>query len=196
MICAIVLAAGRSRRMGTQKLLLPFAGKTVIAHIVDQLLATKVARVFVVVGADAEAVAGALGGRQITLARNPDPDAEMLSSIRCAFAVLPDTCTAAVIALGDQPSMSPAIVDQLIEHFLTGSHGIIVPFHDGHRGHPMIVSVRYRDEIINKHDESGLRGLLDSHADDVLRIPFDGSVLEDMDFPEDYRRALARFSPL
>ncbi|HSZ54861.1 MAG TPA: nucleotidyltransferase family protein [Tepidisphaeraceae bacterium] len=196
MICAIVLAAGRSRRMGTQKLLLPFAGKTVIAHIVDQLLASKVGHVLVIVGAEAEAVGAALGGRQITLVRNPDPDAEMLSSVRCGFASLPNDCAAALIALGDQPSITPDIVDQLIERFLTGSHGIVVPFHDGHRGHPMIVSARYRDEIMDQHDDSGLRGLLDAHAAEVFKLPSGDSVLEDMDYPEDYRRALARFSPL
>lgn len=180
--------------MGTQKLLLPYAGQTVIGRIADQLLASRVRRVFVVVGSDAQGVASALQGRPVTLVPNPDPDAEMLSSVRCGIAALPGECSAVVIALGDQPSITPAIVDQLIERSLAASHGIVVPFHAGHRGHPMIVSMRYREEILNDHGNSGLRGLLDAHADDVLKVCSGGSVLEDMDFPEDYQQALERLN--
>lgn len=194
MICAIVLAAGRSRRMGTQKLLLPYAGKTVIGHIADQLLASRVDCVFVVVGSDARGIAIALAGRPLTLVPNPDPDAGMLSSVRCGIGAMPEDCTGVLIALGDQPTITPAMVDQLIDHFTTSGHGIVVPSHHGHRGHPMIVPMRYRDEVMHQHEKSGLRGLLDAHGDQVLKIPFDDSVLQDMDFPEDYQRALARIA--
>src|SRR5262249_6598992 len=100
MIAAIVLAAGRSRRMGTQKLLLPWSGQTVIGHIVDQVLAAGLNQVCVVVGADREAVSQALGNRPVTLITNPDPDAEMLSSVRCGIQSLPMECDAAMIVLG------------------------------------------------------------------------------------------------
>jgi molybdenum cofactor cytidylyltransferase len=197
MIWAIVLAAGRSRRMGTQKLVLPFGGKALIAHIVDQLLQSKVDRVVcVVAGADAKAITEALGDRKLTAVANPDPAAEMLSSVRCGFAALPPECKAALIALGDQPSIAPALVDRLIGQFRSGKWGIVVPFHDGHRGHPILISTTYRNEILSRHDDTGLRGLLDAHEDDVLKLPCDASVLDDMDYPEDYRRALARISPL
>jgi molybdenum cofactor cytidylyltransferase len=180
--------------MGTQKLLLPFAGKTVIGHIVDQLIQGKVDRVCVVIGADAEAVGKALSGRELALVRNPELDAEMLSSARCGIAALPAECEAALIVLGDQPAISPALVDRLIEEFRDHKGGIIVPVHVGHRGHPMLISMKYRDEIMTGHDHSGLRGLLDAHQEDVLKLPADESVLQDMDFPEDYKRALSQIS--
>ena len=195
MIRAIVLAAGRSRRMGTQKLLLPFAGKNVIAHIVDQLLESAVDGVSVVVGADAGRVTAALEGRAVTLILNPDPDSEMLSSVRCGFAQLPPECGAALIALGDQPSVNPELINKLIAEFQTGGRGIVVPVHDNHRGHPMIIASRYRDEILSSCHDTGLRGLLNAHSDEVLRVHVSTpAVLDDMDYPQDYQRELAKLN--
>lgn len=191
MICAIVLAAGRSTRMGTQKLLLPFAGKTVIGHIVDQLALTKAERIIVVVGADADQIAAALGGRRVTLVSNPDPRAEMISSVRCGFAALPQAVRAVVLALGDQPAITSSLVDQLFAEFETGKKPIVVPVHDNHRGHPMIISTDFRDEIMSRHDEAGLRGFLDAHETEVLRVPIENdAILSDIDNREDYRREL------
>ena len=91
MISAIVLAAGKSSRMGTQKLLLPLADGTVISTVVDQILGAATAnieQVIVVVSSHAssgDAIAKALAGRSITLIENPDPNAEMLSSARCGL---------------------------------------------------------------------------------------------------------------
>ena len=105
MICAVVLAAGLSRRMGVQKLLLPFAGKTVIAHIVDQILASNIDDIYVVVGHESERVRRELSERNVTIVSNPDYESGMLSSVRCGLAALPEECRAVLVALGDQPSI-------------------------------------------------------------------------------------------
>ena len=89
MICGIVLAAGQSRRMGTQKLLLPWAGKTVIAHIVDETLAAGLDRLLVVVSSDAERIAQALTGRPVTFVPIPTPTATCLAQSAAAFALCP-----------------------------------------------------------------------------------------------------------
>lgn len=194
MICAIVLAAGRSTRMGVQKLLLPFGRHTVIGRIVDEVAGSSdVDRVVVVTGADAEAVTDALDGRDVQFVHNPEPHAEMLSSVRCGLAELPGDCEAVLIVLGDQPSVQSHWVAQLVEAFRTRRRGIVVPVYEGHRGHPMLIAARYRPEILTAHDDAGLRGLLDTHDDDVLRLPIQTSaVLEDMDYPADYLRELER----
>ena len=193
MICAIVLAAGCSRRMGTQKLLLPFAGKMVIAHIVDEVLASPVSEVFVVLREDSEAVSAALVGRRWTAVVNPDPDGDMLSSVRCGLRAVPPGCEAVMAVLGDQPAITSGLIGEMTRTFATCGRGIIVPVHTGRRGHPLLFSSRYCEEILTAYDNLGLRGVLQAHPDDVfeLNVPTP-SVLSDMDQPADYVRELNR----
>ena len=196
MICAIVLAAGRSRRMGTQKLLLPFAGTTVIGHVVDELLAASVEEVHVVAGLRAGRIAAELAGRRVHLVTNPDPEAGMLSSVRCGLRALPPECTAALVALGDQPSITSATVDDMVRAFAAADRGILVPVHSGRRGHPLMFAAAYRDEVLTRFDDVGLRGLLRAHPDDVLEWPANSpAVLSDMDRPADYQRELDGTAP-
>ena len=114
MICALVLAGGESRRMSVQKLLLPFGGQTVIAHIADRLRESAVDEVFVVVGHDGALVAAAIAGlsvpvrvrpcSSVTIVHNPDYRTGMLSSVRAGLKALPRECAAVLVALGDQPA--------------------------------------------------------------------------------------------
>jgi molybdenum cofactor cytidylyltransferase len=150
MICAIVLAAGQSRRMGTQKLLLPFAGSTVIAVIVDQLLASQVDERLVVVGRDREALAAALTGRPVQFVVNPADESEMLDSLRCGLRALPDDCEAVLVVLGDQPGLTSALVDGMLSAFHTDGPGLIVASHEGRRGHPLLVPAACFDEVLTR----------------------------------------------
>ncbi len=192
MICAVVLAAGLSRRMGVQKLLLPFGGKTVIAHIVDQILASDVEEVCVVVGHEGERVRRELPDRPVSVVTNPDYKSGMLSSARCGLAALGQECQAVLVALGDQPSITSRLIDRMVRSFEATEKQILVPFCNGRRGHPVLFSQVYRDEILTHYDDVGLRGLLHAHPDDVFELSVStSSVLSDMDCPEDYRRELA-----
>jgi molybdenum cofactor cytidylyltransferase len=193
MIAAIVLAAGESRRMGTQKLLLPFGSVTVVETIVDELSASAVDEIVVVVGHEGERVARVLADRPVKVVANADYADGMLSSVRCGLASLPPDCDAVLIALGDQPEISRRLVDKMIDTFAGSEKGILVPVHEGRRGHPLLFSAGYIDEIMSQYDDEGLRGLLHAHPDEVneLDVPTD-AVLADMDYPEDYAKTLAR----
>jgi molybdenum cofactor cytidylyltransferase len=192
MICAIILAAGRSRRMGTQKLLLPFGGRTVIGHIVGEVLRSPIDEVVVVVGPDSAAVADALAGMRVKIVANPDAGGEMLLSVRCGLRAMTPDCEAVLVALGDQPTITARLIGQMLEAYCEAGRSIIVPVHGGRPGHPILFSTRYRDEIMAGYDDVGLCGLRRAHASEVLELPVaDSSVLSDMDYPEDYRRALA-----
>ncbi|MHC4425921.1 MAG: nucleotidyltransferase family protein [Planctomycetota bacterium] len=192
MICAVVLAAGLSSRMGVQKLLLPFGGKTVIAHIVDQLLASTVGEVHVVVGHQRELISRELSTRPVSIVNNSNYKSGMLSSVRCGLGSLPRQCRAVLVALGDQPSITSGLIDQMLQSFATTEKRILVPFYDGKRGHPLLFSKHYRNNILTQYDNVGLRGLLHAHPDDVFELTVSTSaVLSDMDCPEDYRRELA-----
>lgn len=191
MICAVVLAAGLSRRMGVQKLLLPFGGKTIIAHIVDQLLASTVDEVHIVVGHQAENIRAELSGRTVSIVNNTNYKSGMLSSVRCGLQYLPEDCRAIMVVLGDQPSITTGLIDEMLQSFAATEKNILVPLHKGKRGHPILFSSHYRDEILTQYGDVGLRGLLYSHSDNVFELDVPtSSVLCDMDYPEDYRQEI------
>ncbi len=194
MICAIILAAGQSKRMGVQKLLLPFGGKTVIVHIVDQLTASSVDEVYVVVGCQGKQVSEGLSGRPVSIVNNSNYKSGMLSSVRCGLHAISQQCKAVLVALGDQPSVTTKLIDRMLQNFASTEKQILVPLYDGKRGHPIIFSAAYRDEILTHYDDIGLRGLLYAHKEDIFELPVKTSgVLWDMDCPEDYRRELTLF---
>jgi molybdenum cofactor cytidylyltransferase len=195
MICSIVLAAGRSRRMGAQKLLLPLGDQTVIARIVDEVLLSPVDRIFVVVGPDGARIAEALAGRRVEFVTNPDPEAEMLSSVRCGLRAMPEDCDAVLAVLGDQPGVTADVIAAIVQAYNTSGRGIVIPTHNGRRGHPLLFSMLYRDEILTRHDDVGLRGLLHAHPEDVCELEFSTpNVIDDMDLPEDYERETKRYN--
>ena len=192
-IGAIVLAAGQSRRMGTQKLLLPYAGVTVIRHIVEQVAGSCVDHMVVVAGRDAVAITAALDGLPITLVINELPDGDMLSSVRCGLRALPRECEAALIVLGDQPSITAKLINQITDTSVASRRGIVVPAYEGRRGHPLLFSVKYRAEVLTGYDGIGLKGLPDAHPDDVHEVAVaDDGVVIDIDVPDDYQAALRR----
>jgi len=193
MICAIIPAAGRSRRMGVQKLLLPVGGKPMIACVVDEVLAGPVDRVVVVVGADGAAIADALAGRRVHFVTNPEAEGEMLGSVRCGLSAVPQDAAAALVAPGDQPGVTSEVVAAVVEAFRSSGRGIVVPTHAGRRGHPLLIALRYRDEILTRYDGTGLRGLLQAHPEDVLEVEVAApGAVEDVDTPEQYARVTAR----
>jgi molybdenum cofactor cytidylyltransferase len=194
MICAIVLAAGESRRMGTQKLLLPFGKTTVIGHVGDELLRSNLDGVYVVVGHEGNRVSEELSARAVTIVTNPNYKLGMLSSVRCALQALPQECEKVLVALGDQPAITSELVNRMVQSAITTDKGILVPVYRGKRGHPILFSIRYRDEIMTSFDNAGLRGLLQAHPDDLFEHRVSSpTVLSDIDCPEDYRRELASF---
>jgi len=202
MIHAILLAAGQSRRMGAQKLLLPFGGGTVVGHIAGEILRTPVARILVVVGTDGARVAAALENEcvssevprsSLTFVTNPNPAGDMLSSVRCGLRALPADSEAVLVALGDHPSITAGLVARIVQASRDSGRGIVVPVYGGKRGHPLLFCARYFQEVLARYDDLGLRGLLRAHPEDVFELPADSaSVLSDMDYPQDYQRELDR----
>ncbi len=190
---AIVLAAGAATRMGRQKMLLPFAGSTVVAHVVAQIRAAGIESGIVVTGADADAVAAAVARTHFAIARNPDYSRGMLSSVRTGLAAASETWGAALLALGDQPLITPETVRAVISAHGDTPDRIVVPAFRGRRGHPIVLPRAFWDEAMTRHDDVGLRGVLHAHGDRVREVSIDShDVLSDLDTPEDYARALQR----
>ena len=191
MISAIILAAGESRRMGSFKQLLKYGDKTIVETVVDNLLESKVDEVVVVLGHRAEEVGAVINDRPVGKATNKDYRLGMLSSVRCGISQVSEKSDAILIALGDQPFIKSSIVDFVIDEFLSAEEGIVIPTYERRRGHPVVIDLKYRDEIMGFDDEGGLRQLMRNHPHDILHIEgLTGEILKDMDYPEDYRREL------
>ena len=194
MITALVLAAGESRRMGRQKVLLPFGDSTVLEEIMSAIEKSAVGSGIVVTGHNPEAVARLLVGRSLNTVHNAAYAQGMLSSIRAGLQALPDDTRGVMLFLGDQPQVSVPLIDHLCGTFQPGSGQLCVPTFDGRRGHPLLFDRSYEDEILNDFDEVGLRGLLQRHEAKVCPVPWDNeTVLVDLDTPEDYAQALRNF---
>jgi CTP:molybdopterin cytidylyltransferase MocA len=189
MISAVLLAAGESVRMRAFKQLLPFAGKTVVECCVDALLASPVDQVLVVTGYRADDVRHVLGQRPVRLIHNEAFREGMASSIVCGVrSALPDT-RAVLIALVDQPTIESSTIGAVVDSYLKEKPLIVVPTFDGKNGHPVLLDMSLRDEVIEMDQTRGLRHVVHAHSDQTLYLEVGTeSILRDIDFPEDYER--------
>lgn len=186
-VAAILLAAGQSRRMGAFKPLLPFGNKTVIECCIDYLQEGDVETIVVVLGHRADEIRRRLAGRDVIFAVNPDPNSEMGASIAAGLSQLPDSCQAVLIALSDHPAIPAAVVSRLIETWRNGAR-LVIPTWQGRGGHPVLVDLSFRSELLNLSSTGGLRALFESHKNDVERVPVDSPfIARDMDTWDDYR---------
>ena len=174
--------------MGTQKLLLSFGKSTVISHVTDQVLASSVESVNIVVGHHAKELTRGLSGKPVSIIFNTEYQSGMLSSVRAGLRDIPKECQAVLVVLGDQPSITTDTIEQMIKTFALTSKGIVVPIYNGKRGHPILFSRIYCDEILTNFDDVGLRGILQVHPEDILEVPVTSpGVLSDIDYPQDYQ---------
>lgn len=187
-IAAIVLAAGRSRRMGAFKPLLPFGDRTVIESCISNLRAADVQDIIVVVGHRSEDIRAKLKTIEVNFALNPDPDSEMSASIARGVEEVSNSARALIIALVDHPAVPAETIKILIGEWRRGAR-LVQPEHEGRGGHPVIIDLAYRDELMALDPESGLRALFASHRSEVKRMPVASPyVARDMDTWEDYQR--------
>jgi molybdenum cofactor cytidylyltransferase len=186
MVSALLLAAGESQRMGQFKQLMPFRGKSFVQCCVDNLLASRAREVIVVTGHRAEEVRNALSGRSVRFAHNPDYRQGMSSSIKCGIRAISDRASAVIIALVDQPHIGTDIFDLLIATYEKDRPLIVVPSYGGRVGHPVLLDMRLKEEILAMDPSIGLRQVIGAHQQDTARVEIgDQSILKDFDSPED-----------
>jgi molybdenum cofactor cytidylyltransferase len=188
---AIILAAGSSRRMGTQKLLLPFRDSTIIETVLHNVLQSKVDSTLVVLGADRTRIGKVIDQLPVETCYNEDHESGMLSSIICGFRALPEDTGTVLVFLGDQPGITPDVTNQVISAYNESLHGIVVPVYDHRRGHPLLVDYKYRSDIAKLDLEKGLRFLMHLFPADVLEVEInEPGILMDIDTMEDYDNAI------
>jgi molybdenum cofactor cytidylyltransferase len=190
-VSVVLLAAGKSRRMGEHKLLLPFDGTTVIGRTLDNLLAARVGEVVAVLGFRADEVKKAVGGRVVTVF-NPDYALGMSTSLRVGLEALAEAAPLVMVALADQPLVTTLEYDRLIEAALTSEKGMVLPVYRGQRGNPILVARRYVPELVRMSGDVGGRELLRSYPQDILEVGVETEgVIININTPEEYQRQLA-----
>jgi molybdenum cofactor cytidylyltransferase len=186
-VAAIVLAAGRSTRMGgPNKLLAELDGKKLVRIVAEQALASKASEVIVVTGHQADLVGQALAGLNVKFVRNPDFAGGLASSVKSGIGAVPDSADGAVVCLGDMPLISAQLIDRLIETFEPDrGHLIAVPVSEGRRGNPVLWSRRFFRELMTLDGDIGARHLIAKHAEAVAEVPVEGdSAFLDIDTPQ------------
>lgn len=195
---AIILAAGRSRRMGERnKLLLKIGGQPVLARVLRAFASAPVGEIIVVTGAQHERVS-ALVDREsgARVVHNEDYQSGMASSIRRGVrAAVPETAGYALCP-GDLPLLSSPTVDRLCQAFAAQTAPrIVAPTYDGQQGHPVLFGASFREALLDLEGDRGARNLLRSDEAPLTRVPTeDEGILQDVDTPEALKRVRQRIA--
>jgi molybdenum cofactor cytidylyltransferase len=186
-IAAVILAAGRSTRMGgPNKLTAEIAGRPLIRIAAEEALASRARPVVVVTGHERERVEAALMGLNVQCVHNPDYAAGLSTSLKVGLAALPPEVDGAIVCLGDMPQVHASLIDRLIAAFDPERGAlVVVPSIEGKRGNPVVWSRRFFPELMALDGDVGARHLIGHYPEAVVEVPVtDRAALIDVDTPE------------
>lgn len=184
---AIVLAAGRSTRMGgPNKLLADVGGRPMVRIAVEQALASKAKPLIVVTGHERERIEAALAGLPVTFIHNPDFADGLSTSLKAGVAALPPDVDGVIVCLGDMPQVDAMLIDRLLASFDPERGAfVVVPTIAGKRGNPVVWSRRFFAELSALDGDVGARHVISAYPEAVVEVPVDGNAaLTDVDTPE------------
>jgi molybdenum cofactor cytidylyltransferase len=186
-IAAVVLAAGRSTRMGgTNKLVAEIGGKPLVRIAAEQALASRAKPVIVVTGHEHERVEKALAGLPVRIVHNPDFAAGLGTSLKAGIAAVPADADGVVVCLGDMPQVDAALIDRLIAAFNPEQGALaVMPTFNGRRGNPVLWSRRFFPDLMAIEGDVGARHLITQYGEAVVEVPVAGNAAHvDIDTPE------------
>ena len=184
-VAALLLAAGKSSRMGSCKPLLPLGDVTVIDRCLNTLHHGGANNIVVVVSIHGEDVARAARNHPVRIVVNSDESGDMASSIRVGRDTTTPETSGIIVALCDYPLVLPSTVKALIDQHTKHPEYIIAPTCKGHRGHPLLLPRSILEELT---EGKTLRDVLKKDVARIHEVPLnDTGILIDMDTPDDYR---------
>jgi len=189
MVSAVLLGAGESKRMGRDKLSLPWGKKTVFEHCLDILLRSEVGEVIVVLSSRIKGMTPPMQERKVRVVSNPSYRKGMSTSIRRGVRAIHPDSKGILIALGDQPLLRTKTINALLHAFSKKRGEIILPAFQGVWGHPVIFHRRFEKELLRLKGDVGGRSIIERHLKQtrVVRVNSAG-VIKDIDTWQDYNR--------
>ena len=188
-IAAVVLAAGRSTRMGAvNKMLAEIGGKPLVRIAAEQALASRAKPVIVVTGHERERVERALSGLPVRFVHNPDYAEGLAGSVKTGIGAVPAESDGAIVCLGDMPQVDSGLIDKLLAAFDPERGAlVVVPSIDGRRGNPVVWARRFFNDLLAITGDIGARHLIGQYAEAVVEVPLSGdAALTDVDTPESF----------
>lgn len=193
MVAGIILAAGEGSRMGGTKQLLSFRGRSMLECVIDAALSSRLHRVVVVLGHQAETILPLLEKYPVTTVVNPEYRKGQSGSLKVGLGALEPETEAALFLLGDQPLITPRLIDQLLAGYQETRCPIVAPAFQGRRGNPVLFGRETFPRIAELTGDCGARPLFEEFADRVLTLPVDDPhIIFDVDTAEDYEALLNR----
>ncbi len=189
-MAAVVLAAGESRRFGSPKQLLPWGETTLLEHVVDVALGSSVDKTIVVLGHRPEEIGGPLHDRPVELVINEEWEGGLSSSVRAGLQALPASYEACLFLLADQPNVTPALIDKLLNSYRRTLAPIVAPTHVGRRGNPVLFARSLFPELLEMEGDQGGRGVILQHQGKMELVEVDEEdIFLDIDTIDDYQGA-------
>jgi len=190
-VTGIILAAGASSRMGRTKQRLPFRGQTILECVVDNALASSLHRVVVVLGHEFETIEPLLASKDVAVIHNPHYEKGQSSSIKIGLRALTEEIDAALFLLGDQPLVTPEIINLILAAYETSPSPVVLPVFNGKRGNPALFSRETFPRLATLKEDCGARPLFDEYAERILKVPVSDTAIHfDVDTAEDYQQLL------
>ncbi len=185
-VAAIILAAGRSTRMGANKLLADVGGAPMVRVVAQAVLASAARPVLVVTGHQADEVRAALAGLEVKCVANPDFAQGLATSLKAGLRAVPSDADGVLVVLGDMPRVTSEHLDRLSAAFAaSGGSAVVVPTHEGRRGNPVLWPRALFAGMLALDGDAGARRLLASHADRVREVDLaTDAIFLDVDTPE------------
>jgi molybdenum cofactor cytidylyltransferase len=189
-IAAVILAAGRSSRMGAFKPLMPMGHETVIEHVIGVFRTAGITDILVVLGHEADRLNPFLKEHGVRLVVNPDHDRGMFSSVQAGAGRLGDDCRAFFLMPADMPFVRPETLKIMLGAFHESGMDVCRPCYRGKRGHPPLISAKLIKPILTFTESGGMRALLARHQKTSIAVACDDpGILIDLDTPEDFKNA-------
>lgn len=194
-VSAVILAAGEGTRIGKQKMLLPWGKATILERVIDNVLLSGVSEVVVILGYKAEEMRSKLepnlaanpNRNKVKIITNPLFKEGISSSLIRGVESLGKDCEAIMVVLGDQPQIGPDIMRKLLKSFVANDKRIAVPSFKGQKGHPVIMDLKFKPEILRLKGDIGAREVVKSHPEEILEVDISSQeIIRDIDTWRDY----------